>query len=94
MSENVTLPAPSAASDKPVEQVLARRRSIRAFDDAPLTIEHLSQLLWAAQGRSHREGFRVAPSAGALYPLELYVLAGDVTGLLKACTNTKRMRTS
>jgi len=81
MSEKVTLPAPGAASDKPVEQVLARRRSIRAFDDAPLTIGHLSQLLWAAQGRSHRDGFRMAPSAGALYPLELYVLAGDVTGL-------------
>jgi SagB-type dehydrogenase family enzyme len=81
MNEIVTLPVPGAASRAPLEQVLARRRSVRAFDDAPLTLEHLSRLLWAAQGRSDADGHRTAPSAGALYPLELYLLAGNVTGL-------------
>jgi SagB-type dehydrogenase family enzyme len=81
MNENVTLPAPEAASGMPVEQILTRRRSVRAFDGDPLTLKQLSQLLWAAQGRSHAQGFRTAPSAGALYPLELYVLVGNVTGL-------------
>ena len=81
MNENVTLPAPEAALGMPVEQILTRRRSVRAFDGDPLTLKQLSQLLWAAQGRSHAQGFRTVPSAGALYPLELYVLVGDVTGL-------------
>jgi SagB-type dehydrogenase family enzyme len=65
----------------PLEQVLARRRSQRTFADEPLSLEELSQLLWAAQGRSHAAGYRTAPSAGALYPLEIYVLVGGVTGL-------------
>ena len=80
-TESAILPDPDAASGVSVEQALARRRSIRAFDDAPLTLTQLSQLLWAAQGANDTKGFRTAPSAGALYPLELYVLAGDVTGL-------------
>lgn len=81
MNQDLTLPPPGAASGMSVEQALARRRSVRAFDDAPLTVDQVSQLLWAAQGRSHAQGYRTAPSAGALYPLELYLLAGDVMGL-------------
>ena len=75
------LPAPAEASGVTVEEAIARRRSVRSFADAPLTLKQLSQLLWAAQGISHTEGYRTAPSAGALYPLELYVLVGDVAGL-------------
>jgi SagB-type dehydrogenase family enzyme len=80
-AQHVTLPPPGTASGLTVEQALARRRSVRAFDAAPLTLGQLSQLLWAAQGVTHPRGFRTAPSAGALYPLELYLVAGDVTGL-------------
>jgi SagB-type dehydrogenase family enzyme len=80
-TENFTLPLPGTTSGLSVEQTLARRRSVRAFDAAPLTLGQLSQLLWAAQGTSHPKGFRTAPSAGALYPLELYVVSGDVRGL-------------
>lgn len=54
---------------------------MREYSDLPLTLEEVSQLLWAAQGITDREGYRTAPSAGALYPLEVYVVAGRVDGL-------------
>jgi SagB-type dehydrogenase family enzyme len=57
-----------------LEEALAQRRSVREFDEVPLTLSELGQLLWAAQGVTHERGFRTAPSAGALYPLELYVV--------------------
>jgi SagB-type dehydrogenase family enzyme len=60
---------------------LQKRRSIRQFRDVPLALEDLGQLLWAAQGITDRAGFRTSPSAGALYPLEVYVVAGNVQGL-------------
>ncbi len=81
MAETIELPTPREASGVALEQTLARRRSVRDFGVGPLTLQQLSQLLWAAQGRSHPQGYRTAPSAGALYPLELYVLAGEVTAL-------------
>jgi len=53
-----------------VEEALARRRSRREFKDYSLTLEQVSQLLWSAQGIiEKRIGFRIAPSAGATYPL-------------------------
>jgi SagB-type dehydrogenase family enzyme len=62
-----------------LEEAIARRRSVRSFTGAPLTREHLGQLFWAAQGVTHSAGLRTAPSAGALYPLELYAAtAGEV----------------
>jgi SagB-type dehydrogenase family enzyme len=64
-----------------IEQSLLRRRSIRSYTGESLTLQELSQLLWAAQGVTDPKGFRTAPSAGALYPLELYVVAGDVQDL-------------
>jgi SagB-type dehydrogenase family enzyme len=60
-----------------LEDTLLRRRSVRAFTDQALTTEQLAQLLWAAQGITDPRGFRTAPSAGALYPLELYVVSAD-----------------
>lgn len=54
---------------------------MRAYGDAPLTLAEISQLLWAAQGITHPAGYRTAPSAGGLYPLELYLLVGNVTEL-------------
>jgi SagB-type dehydrogenase family enzyme len=54
-----------------------RRRSVRALTGAPLSDAENSQLLWAAQGITHRTlGLRTAPSAGALYPLEVYLVIG------------------
>jgi SagB-type dehydrogenase family enzyme len=67
------LPAPEQKGKMSLEEALARRRSVREFTPEALTERELSQLLWAAQGITHAEGLRTAPSAGALYPLELYV---------------------
>lgn len=67
-----------------VEEAIARRRSVREYAARQLTLAQLSQLLWAAQGLTEpAHGLRAAPSAGALYPLEVYAVVkkGGVTGL-------------
>ena len=64
-----------------VEKALLERRSIRSFTSEPLTLADISQLCWAAQGVTDDKGHRTSPSAMATYPLELYLLAGNVTGL-------------
>jgi SagB-type dehydrogenase family enzyme len=75
------LPGPKHDSTVSLEQTLLQRRSVRSYTEQLLTLEDVSQLLWAAQGITEPGGFRTAPSAGALYPLEVYVVAGDVQGL-------------
>ena len=60
-----------------METALQHRRSVREFSAEPLTIDELSQLLWSAQGITDARGHRTAPSAGALYPLELYLATGE-----------------
>jgi len=64
-----------------LEQTLKQRRSIREYADASLNLAEVSQLLWAAQGITDPEGLRTAPSAGALYPLEIYLAGGNVDSL-------------
>ena len=81
-SEDLTvLPKPRYTSDVSVEQALLERRSIRSFADEPLTVQEVSQLLWAAQGITNESGYRTSPSGGALYPLEVYIVVGNVEGL-------------
>jgi SagB-type dehydrogenase family enzyme len=75
--ETIHLPTPRQQGQVSLEQTLAQRRSVRDFTEQDLTLEQLSQLLWAAQGVTNAQGFRTAPSAGALYPLELYVVSRD-----------------
>ena len=75
------LPDPMSEGTMSVEEALASRRSRRNFQDKPLTLEQLSQILWAAYGISDERGLRTTPSAGALYPLEIYVVVGNVTGI-------------
>ncbi|MFT4892055.1 MAG: SagB-type dehydrogenase family enzyme [Halobacteriales archaeon] len=80
--ESVPLPRPdTAAGDKRVADAIANRRSRREYGTEPLTAAELGQLLWAAQGITERHqtavDFRAAPSAGATYPLELFVVIGD-----------------
>jgi SagB-type dehydrogenase family enzyme len=81
LSKMIQLPQPQYDSPSSVESTLAKRRSFRRYLDEPLTLAEISQLLWAAQGITHSRGFRTAPSAGALYPLELYIAVGKVTAL-------------
>jgi SagB-type dehydrogenase family enzyme len=69
----ISLPAPVRAGQVSLEEVLYRRRSVREFSARPLTEQQIGQLLWAAQGITSSEGLRTAPSAGALYGLEVYV---------------------
>ncbi|MBU2445978.1 MAG: SagB/ThcOx family dehydrogenase [Bacteroidetes bacterium] len=81
-TETVKLPQPSFKSSTSVEEAMLKRRSVRYFTDKPLTLSEISQLLWSAQGITEaRGGLRAAPSAGALYPLEVYVVAGKVENL-------------
>jgi SagB-type dehydrogenase family enzyme len=74
MVEITSLPKPSMEGVLSLEETLLRRRSVREFSSEQLSISEISQLLWAAQGITDSRGFRTAPSAGALYPLELYVV--------------------
>jgi SagB-type dehydrogenase family enzyme len=60
-----------------VEESIARRRSVREFDPAPLDLRLISQLLWSAQGITSERGFRAAPSAGRAYPIELYMACAE-----------------
>jgi SagB-type dehydrogenase family enzyme len=77
----ITLPKASYTSKTSVEEALSKRRSIREYKDQPLKLEELSQLLWAAQGITSESGGRTAPSAGAKYPLEIFVVVGKVEKL-------------
>jgi SagB-type dehydrogenase family enzyme len=77
----IKLPQPVRDGKTSIEKSLSDRRSIRQYKNLPITLADLAQLLWAAQGMSGTGGRRTAPSAGALYPLELCVVAGNVTGL-------------
>jgi SagB-type dehydrogenase family enzyme len=81
-AESVALPEPRTNSETSVEGALSRRRSVREYSDDPLTLSEVGQLLWAAQGiTGDNQRYRAAPSAGALYPLELYVAAKKVEDL-------------
>ena len=78
----IALPTPDRTGVMPFETALQRRRSLRVYGPEALTLAEAAQLLWAAQGRNaSRHGFRTAPSAGALYPLEVYLLCGRVTDI-------------
>jgi SagB-type dehydrogenase family enzyme len=77
----IKLPDPAQDSTTSIEEALLKRRSVRSFQNSSLTLAIVSQLLWAAQGITNPRGFRTAPSAGALYPLEIYFVAGNVDAL-------------
>jgi SagB-type dehydrogenase family enzyme len=69
----VDLPAPEKRGTLSLEEALYKRESVRSFSSKALTAKEISQILWAAQGRTRHWGGRTSPSAGALYPLEIYV---------------------
>ncbi|MCD5417705.1 SagB/ThcOx family dehydrogenase [Candidatus Bipolaricaulota bacterium] len=80
----ISLPSPRHMGEMSVEEAIFRRRSIRRFTDEPLTLEEVSQLLWSAGGKTIdgvTGATRAFPSAGGLYPFEIYLVTGNVTGL-------------
>jgi len=79
--ESIRLPEPRYDGSVSVEHALLTRRSVRNYKNESLTLADISQLVWAAQGITAPRGYRTAPSAGALYPLELYIVAGNVDDL-------------
>jgi len=84
LAPRVALSAPQTTGGTTIWDVMAKRRSVRRFEHAPLAEAELSQLLWAAQGitwRTQGYGFRTTPSAGALYPVETYLVIHTVEGI-------------
>lgn len=74
MDTVVTFPKPDLKGSMPLEQAIAARRSRRYFSSKSLTLEQIGQLAWAAQGQDTRSRYRTVPSAGATYPLELFLV--------------------
>jgi SagB-type dehydrogenase family enzyme len=68
---------PAVAKHQTLEDTLSRRRSVRLFSERALSEDEILKLCWAAQGITDAKGHRTAPSAGARYPLELYVATPD-----------------
>jgi SagB-type dehydrogenase family enzyme len=79
--QTIQLPDISPLADTTLHEVLKKRKSIRKYQNKPIKKEILSYLLWASTGISRTEGgyeFRTAPSAGALYPIETYLVVNNV----------------
>jgi SagB-type dehydrogenase family enzyme len=77
----IELPQPHYKGSVTLEETLKERRSVREFSSHSLSLQEISQLLWAMQGITGSSGGRTAPSAGALYPLEIYLVVGNVKDL-------------
>lgn len=88
VNDRITLPEPDTAGGMSLTRAIFKRRCIRSFKETSVTLSQLSQILWAGCGRkvdSVTGPTRTAPSAGGLYPVEIYVVAGNVDGLSEGC---------
>jgi len=80
----IKLPAPKLKGTMSVEEAIYKRRSRRSYAELPLSLEELGQVLFAAYGITDTiRGLRASPSAGATYPMEIYLVAGEVENLEK-----------
>jgi len=76
--DTIKLPESTKKGGMSVEEAIENRRSRREYADTPLSLKEISQLCWAAQGiTDEKRKFRAAPSAGALYPLEIFIVTGN-----------------
>jgi len=75
--DKVKLPKPNLKGNVSLEEAIQKRRSVRSYSSKDLTLDEIGQLCWAAQGITDKRGLRAAPSAGALYPLEIYIVKKD-----------------
>jgi SagB-type dehydrogenase family enzyme len=73
----IKLPSPQLKGKVSLEETILRRRAVRRYRREPLDLSQLSQILWSAQGITGTRGFRATPSAGATYPLEIFVVVGE-----------------
>jgi SagB-type dehydrogenase family enzyme len=76
-AEAIKLPAPVKTGGMPLVEALQVRRTVRHFASRPLDLGQISQLLWGAGGTTDPRGLRTSPSAGATYPLDLYLVVGE-----------------
>jgi SagB-type dehydrogenase family enzyme len=94
----IKLPPPQLKGKVSLEETILRRRSVRRFRREPLDLPQLSQILWSAQGITASTGLRAAPSAGATYPLEIFVVLGQESvneleaGIYQYLVNTHSLR--
>jgi SagB-type dehydrogenase family enzyme len=72
----IKLPPPQLKGKVSLEETILKRRAVRRYRREPLDLSQLSQILWSAQGITGTREFRAAPSAGATYPLEIFVVVG------------------
>ena len=79
----IKLPQPDTTGKISVEQAIFKRRTLRSFRNKEISLVELSQLLWSCQGFTSPDGLRTAPSAGALYPLEIFIVTKNVSNLEK-----------
>jgi SagB-type dehydrogenase family enzyme len=82
--KEINLPNPDIEGGEKLFKLIKKRRSIRNYSKKPISIHHLSQLLWASQGITHNtQGYelRASPSAGALYPIETYLVINNIETL-------------
>ena len=82
--KRLSISPPFQKGGKPIWETIARRRSMREFSPQPISLPELSQLLWATQGitvKAWGYDFRAVPSAGALYPIDTYVLVNRVESI-------------
>ena len=80
IAAEIALPSPSYKGSVSVEEALKARRTHRSFQSRPLTLKQFSQILWGAYGvtdRKYGSFLKTAPSAGALYPLDIYCVVGE-----------------
>ena len=78
MNKIIKLSQPRYDGKVSIEKALLKRRSVRSYKADPLSVSEVSQLLWSAQGLTGSSRYRTAPSAGALYPLEVHLAAGNI----------------
>ena len=80
----IILPQPDKTGETSIEEAFLERRSVREYKDQALSLKDISQILWSAQGITAPWGGRTAPSAGALYPLEVYLIVRKAEDLKPA----------
>lgn len=90
----VSLPPPPSSGTMSLEEALAHRRSVREFAHGALTLDEISRLAWSLQGFTAPE-LRTAPSPGATYPLEVYMVVGEArslsAGVYRYCPGPHRL---